>query len=149
MMQVIFTNRQTVLKPDRPMLRRLCRAAAPPAWEGRALSVVFVDDARIAEMNRQYLGKDRSTDVLAFPLDCPDGSDRPLVGEVVVCAERAVQEAESRGLRPEEELALYVVHGALHLAGYDDHDAGKRRAMRKREAEILAGEGLRRDATGQ
>lgn len=146
MLKVSFTNEQDALKPDKPLLRRLCRAAAPEAWRDCELSVVLVTDARIAEINGQFLGEPRPTDVLAFPLDGPDGSDRPLAGEVVVSAERAKAEAEARGLSPGEELALYVVHGVLHLAGYDDHDPASRRGMRKREAEILAAECLRRDA---
>ena len=146
MLHVAFSNRQRLLKPDRPLLRRLCRAAAPEEWDGCELAVTLVDDAEIAEMNWGFLGEDGPTDVLAFPLEGPDGSERPVVGEVVVSAERALAEAAARGLEPREELALYVVHGVLHLAGHDDHDAGQRARMQEREREVLAAEGLRRDA---
>lgn len=146
MLKVSFADRQNSIQPDRLLLRRLCRAAAPAEWKGCELSVAFVDDAEIAAMNREFLGEDGPTDVLAFPLGGPDGSDRHVVGEVVVSAERAKVEAEARGLQPCEELALYVVHGVLHLAGFDDHDPKAKREMRDREREMLAKENLRRDA---
>ena len=71
----------------------------------------------------------------------------PIPPEIVVCAAVALDEAEARGIAPEDELALYLVHGALHLQGYDDHSPGDRRRMYAREAEILQRAGLR-DARG-
>jgi len=144
MLNVAIADRQSALKLNRALIRKLARAAGPEHWSHSAVSIAVVDDAAITDLNSRYLGKARPTDVLAFPLDDVDASDRPLIGEVVVSAERAAEEAAARGLRPEEELALYVVHGILHLCGYDDHDAAGRRAMRAREAEILAAFGLRR-----
>lgn len=146
MLKVVFADWQNFVKPDRLMLRRLCRAAAPPEWSNAELSVTFVGDAHIEEMNKKFLGKDGPTDVLAFPLEGADGGERPVIGEVVVSAERACREAAERGLEPREELALYVVHGVLHLAGHDDGGRGQRGRMQARERAILAAAGLRRDA---
>jgi len=138
MVDVSITNRQNILPVDRRRIRELVRASAPEEWVNAALSVVLVADEEIRALNARFLKRAQATDVLAFPLDGPDASDRPMVGEVVVSAERAVEEAERREVRPEVELALYVVHGVLHLAGFDDHSPENRRAMRAREAEILA-----------
>jgi probable rRNA maturation factor len=104
------------------------------------LSIALVDDARIRELNRQYLNHDYATDVLSFRLD--DGADGCLAGEVVVSAERACAEADARGISPSSELLLYVVHGCLHLVGYDDQESGDFEAMHRREAELLAELGI-------
>jgi probable rRNA maturation factor len=85
------------------------------------------------------MGLDRATDVLAFPLaDAPGG----LLGEVVASAETARREAAARGLAPADELLLYVVHGVLHLLGFDDHAAGDRRRMRAAERRALRAAGV-------
>lgn len=149
MLRVHIANRQQVVPIDRGFVRQLVRAAAPGEWGQAAVSVAIVDDAQIARLNQEFLGAPGPTDVLAFPLGDDDTTDSPTIGEVVVSAERAAAEAASRRLRPEEELALYVVHGVLHLAGHDDHDAKGRRAMRARESEVLARFGMRRDAPGR
>ena len=124
---------------------RAAAAAAPASWDRGVLSVAFVDNAAIRELSRNYLKNDLATDVLAFPLDEgqtgePDAEPR-MVGEVIVSAERALQEAETRGLAAEAELTLYLVHGILHLAGFDDHCTRDRARMYAREQEIMCGLG--------
>lgn len=104
------------------------------------LSVAVVDDARIGEIHRRFLGKDGPTDVISFPLKDGVAEGLPgdgVLGELVVSAETARREARRRGLPPERELFLYAVHGALHLAGYDDKTPTQRRAMRRKEWEYL------------
>ena len=122
------------------------RAAAASALRGagspKTVSIALVDDARIHQLNRQFLQHDYPTDVIAFPLD--DGmGDEPLLGEVVVSTETAMREAAERGRAPLDEVLLYVVHGVLHLLGYDDHEESDREEMRRKEAETLGacGEG--------
>ena len=78
--------------------------------------------------------------MITFPLGEP--GDASLSGELVVSAETAAETAREAGVAPWDELALYLVHGLLHLRGHDDADETGRRAMRSREAEILAGLGL-------
>jgi probable rRNA maturation factor len=146
MVHVEVTNRQRHAKVNRRLLRRLAQSAAADEWGDCALSVVVVGEDEIARLNRRFLGEDGATDVLAFPLSDADASSRPLVGEVVVSGERASVEGPARGLSAEEEMALYVVHGVLHLAGWDDHDPAGRQAMRRRERRVLAGFGLRRSS---
>jgi probable rRNA maturation factor len=100
------------------------------------LSVALVDDAHIRRLNRHYLDHDYATDVLSFRLD--DEGDGCLSGEIVASAERACDVARRRDADPVAELLLYVVHGCLHLVGYDDRSSRKARSMHAREAELLA-----------
>ncbi|MDR1498640.1 MAG: rRNA maturation RNase YbeY [Puniceicoccales bacterium] len=103
------------------------------------LSVAFLDDAEICRVHAQFLNDPSPTDVITFPSpndDSPDGES--LAGEICVCVPYAHREAAKHGNTPATELLLYLVHGWLHLAGYDDiHDAD-RDAMRKAEQETLS-----------
>ena len=103
------------------------------------ISLAVVTDEKIAELNESYLHHEGATDVLAFPLDSDDvtGGCRGAFGEIVVSADHALAEAAKRGIDPQTELLLYVVHGMLHLAGYDDQTEAEAQEMRRREAEML------------
>jgi probable rRNA maturation factor len=94
------------------------------------LSVALVDDVTIAIINRQFLNHVGPTDVISF--DLGDG-----LGEVIVSAERAVVVARRLRRPPTDELALYLVHGLLHLAGLDDRTPAQRHAMRHAERRVL------------
>jgi len=100
------------------------------------LSVTLVDEARIRELNLQYLGRDEPTDVISFDLS-DGGHDEGPSGEIVISAERAVAEATRRGNDPVGELLLYALHGVLHLVGYDDRQPREAAKMHARENEIL------------
>ncbi|MCG8584212.1 MAG: rRNA maturation RNase YbeY [Pirellulales bacterium] len=99
------------------------------------VSVAIVDDATIWRLNREYLEHDYPTDVLSFVLS---QDDQRLEGEIIVSADTAEREAVEHGWSSESELLLYVVHGALHLVGYDDDSDENRQRMREREQEILS-----------
>jgi probable rRNA maturation factor len=99
------------------------------------ISLAFVDNPTIQRLNKRYLDHDGPTDVLSFPLSDP-GSKR-LAGELVIGAELAQAEAESRGHEVQAELALYVIHGLLHLCGYDDKSSSEAQKMREREQHYL------------
>lgn len=134
-MKIDFTNLQDIVKPDRQSLRRAAKAAlkgAPGCY-----SLVLVDDAQIREINLKYLGSNDVTDVIAFPFEDAPLSKDDCAGEIIISAERAAAEAAQRGIGVESELALYVVHGALHLVGFDDLTADGAAAMHRREKEIL------------
>jgi probable rRNA maturation factor len=103
------------------------------------ISLTIVDNARIHELNRQHLAHDYPTDVLSFLLDRDD--DR-LDGEIIVSADYAAEEAKRYGWPMEDELLLYVVHGALHLVGYDDTIPDAAAEMRRQERAILGMFGL-------
>lgn len=110
------------------------------AVERAEISLAVVDDATIRRLNGEYLGRDETTDVLSFLLERDEGS---LEGEVIVSAETARSTAPRFGWTADDELLLYVIHGILHLVGYDDATAGQRARMRRREAAYLARFGLR------
>ena len=138
-LKVQLSNRQKILAASPRRIREVLRLAAPPEWDGAELSVALVDGERMKALNLQYAGRPEDTDVLAFPLADPADN---VIGEIVVSASRAVREAEARGIAPADELALYLVHGALHLQGYDDRAARDRRRMYAREAEVLERAGI-------
>jgi probable rRNA maturation factor len=115
------------------LLRRLGGLLATRIGGSVRLSVVLVDDATIHEVNARVLGHDWPTDVITFPYAAPPA----LEAELLVSVETARREAAERGHAPLDELALYAVHGALHLVGYDDHTAADRRRMRAAERRWL------------
>lgn len=127
-------QRRVPISPRR--IGRTARRALRDLGRSDALvNLTFVDDAFIRRLNRRFSGHDRPTDVLAFPLDVP-GPSR-LWGEIVISAETAGRQARRLGIAVGLELDLLVVHGLLHLAGYDDREAGEARLMHQREREIL------------
>lgn len=108
-------------------------------------SLTLVDPADIAELKAEHLDGDGSpTDVLSFPIDgagpVPDGEPW-VVGDVVICPSVAVAQAPEHAGTPEDELALLVVHGGLHLCGWDHADEAERRRMWDRERELMAAAG--------
>jgi probable rRNA maturation factor len=105
------------------------------------LSLAVVDDARIAALNAKYLGRSRPTDCLAFDLR-DDRQAHAVEGEVVVSWETARREAAARELSLQAELTLYVIHGLLHLLGYDDLDEKQAARMHQTEDRILTSLGL-------
>lgn len=107
------------------------------------LSLAIVDDATSHDLNRRFLEHDYPTDVLSFPLE--EGPDL-LEGEIVVSADQAARVGADYGWSAEAELMLYVIHGVLHLTGYDDHSEHDRRRMRQREQHYLKQLGLRSSA---
>ena len=103
------------------------------------ISVAFVGNQEIKKWNKQYRGKDKVTDVLSFVYQIPNTKYRiPLNGEIIVCYERAVGQAKEHGWSAEREIKLLLVHGLLHLAGYDHEKSLKEaRKMEKFQEKIL------------
>ena len=114
-----------------PRAKAACKRAAELVLPGRKLVVALVDDAEIAALHLRFLGLAEPTDVLSFD-----------DGEIVVSGETARREAEARGIDPRRELVLYVVHGALHLAGHGDSTPAQRKRMRAAERRALEQLGL-------
>ncbi|HVR75756.1 MAG TPA: rRNA maturation RNase YbeY [Planctomycetota bacterium] len=136
----VFLSRRDRRAPfSWPPLRKVLLRLLADHSVGGTLSLAVVGDGEIQRVHQEFLGLDTPTDVLSFALGPADGSGPGgLFGEVVVSAEAALREARRRGLLPEEELALYAIHGALHLVGFDDLDPASRRAMRRAERRYLA-----------
>ena len=89
--------------------------------------MLLVDDAEITVLNREYLGRDRPTNVISFPMqEGPFGEVSPnLLGDVVISVETVAAEADQGGYTPEEMLDFYLIHGILHLVGYDHEGAAE------------------------
>lgn len=135
MITVRIANAQSTLSIDRHWYVRLAKfALRAELVEAAELSVAFVDNAEIHRLNKQFLRHDYATDVITFPLS---EEGETLHGEIVISAEYAAGEAKSYSWTPELETALYLVHGILHLCGYDDHSKRDSERMKKRQAEIL------------
>lgn len=132
------------LLPDAAVRDTVRRARAYGEREDLALSIVFVTDRALARLHGRHLGDRSTTDVITF--DLSDDLEGP-TGEIYVSAERAAQVARERRVSVKRELSLYVVHGVLHLCGYDDHAKADRAAMRAAEAEVLRSLGFEDDAS--
>ena len=135
-MKIEVTDLQEHVKISPVIVRRIAKAAL--AGLPGCYSVVLVDDEQMTEINAKYLGHNNTTDVISFPFEDATLGRDDCVGEIVVSGQLAASEARKRGITPESELALYIVHGSLHLAGHDDVTSELASAMHAREKEILA-----------
>ena len=136
-MPVAVSNLQRKVRVSPERLRVVVRRAlAALGRADRDVHVTVVDDRRIRALNARYLGARRATDVLAFDLAGP-GPAR-LWGEIIVSAETAARQARRLRVPLASELDLLVVHGLLHLAGYDDDHPRQARRMHERARAILA-----------
>ncbi len=105
------------------------------------IGLMFVDNEQIREMNKTYRDKDSATDVLSFPMyeadEAIDDEEEILLGDIVISLERAAEQAEEYGHSLEREVMYLLVHGLLHLAGYDHMEDDEKKEMRQREEELL------------
>jgi probable rRNA maturation factor len=159
--EVFAADEQTAFPVDTMRWVRLAEAVlqAEGVKGDAELSVLFVDEEAIADLNKRFLGKAGPTDVLAFPIDeepveggrspdsggtgprdlPPEPTDLPmLLGDVVICPAVAHRNAPNHAGTYEDELALLVVHGILHLLGLDHMEDAEAESMEKREQELLA-----------
>ncbi len=95
-------------------------------YKKSGVCILFVNDTRIKKLNKKYRDRDKSTDVLAFE-----------TGDIAISAEMAEKNSRRFGSTAAEELKLYMIHGILHLSGYDDTSSSKRKEMRMMEGKIL------------
>ncbi|MFQ5835223.1 MAG: rRNA maturation RNase YbeY [bacterium] len=109
----------------------------------KEVSIVLVDNKMIKQLNEKFRGRREVTDVLAFPLGGEFISTESFLGEIVISVEKAKEAAKEGGHRLEEELALLVVHGILHLLGYADEKEKEREVMRGKEGKILESLGIK------
>jgi probable rRNA maturation factor len=138
---VEIANEQSKHVFDVDLLQEAVRVVLRGESVDRAnVSVAIVDDATMHVLNRKYLRHDYATDVLSFLLSATDES---LDGEVIVSADTAASEAIQYAWSMADELLLYVIHGTLHLVGYDDASEPDRAAMRTKEREYLTALGRR------
>jgi len=130
-----------------PNLRKLARNAIAAALPDNdiSLSLLFTSDAKILEINRQWRGKAKATNVLSFPVSAetpvPAGEPRPL-GDIVLAFGTVYREAAEQKKPIAHHVTHLIVHGLLHLLGYDHEGDGEAEAMEAREIAILAGLGM-------
>ena len=159
-MSVFATDEQSAIRVDLARWLALAKLvlASERVTDDAEVSLLFVDDAAMADLNHRFLGATGPTDVLAFPIDddhVPSGRrpdeggrgpgssnepvDPPIVlGDVVLCPTVAQRQAAEHEWSTDDELALLVVHGILHLLRYDHADADDAARMQRRERELLA-----------
>jgi probable rRNA maturation factor len=132
---------QEIISIDKGQMRTVARTVLDGEGKPDAeVGLAFVDNATIHQLNKRYLEHDEPTDVLSFPLS--GSAARKLQGELVIGVEVAQAQAQERGHDVQVELALYVIHGLLHLCGYDDVSDAEARHMREKERHYLALLGL-------
>jgi len=154
--EIEVNDSQRVLRVNRKRLTELARSVlGHEKCLSAVISLTLVDNRTIHELNVRYLQHDYPTDVLSFLLECevdsqmlpipkaaPRGYGKRLEGEIIVSVEMARQMAAKYHWKPQDELSLYVIHGLLHLCGYDDRRPRDRALMRHREQELLTLWGL-------
>jgi probable rRNA maturation factor len=119
--------------------RRADRMLERLGLAGRELSILLTDDRRIHRLNRDYRGKDRPTDVLAFAMAEGEGAGGDeLLGDVVISLETAARQAQARQRPPLDEVTHLLAHGVLHLVGYDHQTDAEHRAMERATRTLLA-----------
>lgn len=122
--------------PNEDLLQRWVQAATA-ATADAAVDIRIVDRAESAALNARYRGQAQATNVLAFPAEFPPEADFNLLGDLVICAQLVEQEAREQGKTAEAHWAHLVVHGCLHLQGYDHLQERDAQRMEALESEIL------------
>lgn len=125
--------------PEEPDLRRWCELALRARQGDSELTIRLVDEAEGRELNRTWRHKDYATNVLSFPADVPDEFlDIPLLGDLVICAPVVAREAAEQGKPAKAHWAHLVIHGCLHLLGYDHLEDDEAEEMEDLERQLLA-----------
>jgi probable rRNA maturation factor len=141
-MTILIENRQKRITINRRQIRRsLVRLLKRIHLEDRELSLLLVDNEEIREINRLYLGRDNPTNVISFAMSEGDYGDvNPLLlGDIIISVEKALSEGEASGNSFKESLEFLMIHGLLHLLGYD-HETGDKedtRRMQDKEDELF------------
>ncbi len=125
--------------PSETQLRQWCELALRQRTAPSELTIRIVDEAEGHELNHTWRGKDYPTNVLSFPADIPEGLlDIPLLGDLVICAPVVAREAAEQGKTASAHWAHLVIHGCLHLLGYDHLDDEEAEEMEGLERQLLA-----------
>ncbi|MGO1534177.1 MAG: rRNA maturation RNase YbeY [Halomonas sp.] len=140
---IVIDRQAAINEPLLPSLTQLthwvgCVFAHHPDDQRREVTIRFVDEQEGQALNRDYRGKDKTTNVLSFPFESPPGVDFPLLGDLVICHAVVANEASEQDKPLEHHYAHMVVHGILHLMGYDHIDDEEAEEMEQFERELLA-----------
>jgi probable rRNA maturation factor len=134
--RVSIASPQEIIKPPYAQLREVGRVVLESEGVTEAkISLALVDDATIHGLNKRFLDHDEPTDVITFPLS--GAGTKKIEGELVIGVEVAIRQAQERGHEVDAEISLYVIHGLLHLCGYDDKKPKDAAVMRSKERHYL------------
>jgi len=134
MLSVSVANQQEALELDYARIKTVARGVLQgEGLTDAKLTIAFMTDPAIHALNKRFLEHDEPTDVITFPY-----TKKPLHGDLAISTDTAITAAAERGHEATEELLLYVIHGILHLCGYDDLSEKKQKVMKKKEAEYLS-----------
>ena len=128
--------------PTAEQIEQWATAAVQPQSDEVEMTVRIVDEAESHELNLHYRGKDRPTNVLSFPFECPDEVELPLLGDLVICRQVVEREAQEQDKPLMAHWAHMVVHGSLHLLGYDHIEDDEAEEMESLETQIMTGLGF-------
>jgi probable rRNA maturation factor len=132
--QVIFQSKG---QPEQQQIKRWVDAALADIEQDTEIVVRIVDEQESAELNEQYRHKTGPTNILSFPIEVPEGIELNLLGDLVICAPVLEQEAKEQGKLLADHWAHIIVHGVLHLLGYDHIDDNDAELMENKEIAIL------------
>ncbi|HHF6254734.1 TPA: rRNA maturation RNase YbeY [Haemophilus influenzae] len=128
--------------PAEEQIVQWATAAVQPEDNEVEMTVRIVDEAESHELNLTYRGKDRPTNVLSFPFECPDEVELPLLGDLAICRQVVEREAVEQDKPLMAHWAHMVVHGSLHLLGYDHIEDDEAEEMESLETQIMQGLGF-------
>ena len=128
--------------PTAEQIEQWATAAVQPQSDEVEMTVRIVDEAESHELNLNYRGKDRPTNVLSFPFECPDEVELPLLGDLVICRQVVEREAQEQDKPVMAHWAHMVVHGSLHLLVYDHIEDDEAEEMESLETQIMTGLGF-------
>jgi probable rRNA maturation factor len=140
--EVSVTNRQSRIPVPTAGVRRAAKKILSAlGYESYDLSIVLVEDEEITRLNRRYFRRNRPTNVISFPMamsgGAPSAVQTRVLGDVVISAETASRQAEEAGRRREEEILFLLIHGILHLVGYDHEGTGEAQGEMEAKEEQL------------
>ena len=154
-LEIIMTDEQDKVNLPKDLIEKMRQVIEESLkYEGLSLnceiSLLFVDNARIKELNSAYRGKDQATDVLSFPqyedmASISDYEEKPALGDIVISLERAEEQAQEFGHSLQREVCFLTAHSMFHLFGYDHETEEEAKHMRPREEAVLEKLGISRD----
>jgi len=135
--KVFVHNLNKKFRFNSPSLKRLAERILEKEKTKAAVNLIFVNDSYMKKLNSKFRGKNKTTDVLSFPLESDLKGDSPFLGEVYVSSEQAKRQAREYQVSFQKELQRLVAHGVLHLLGYDHKTKKEASEMKKKEEKFL------------
>ncbi len=135
---VIYNRQRSLAISQKGLKKILVKLLAVTGNPGKTVHLTLLTDAAMLELNRQTFGKNRTTNVISFPLAEMPGEETPILGDVIISVETALSEAETAGFPVEKRLVQLIIHGLLHILGYEHVKVGaaERRRMQRAEAKV-------------